>query len=89
MDAKLHTHASYTFTLFVLGGSFKQLPLRIPPDLRDHVEKHMISKKSRGHILHRRENPDLRKILITKKTIKDETSTDDKLGIHRYELKFS
>ena len=38
----------------IVGVSWDQLPLRIPPDLRDHVEKHKLSMSKSEHVLQKR-----------------------------------
>ena len=44
----------WVLTLIQSGVSWDQLPLRIPPDLRDHVEKHKLSGNKTTHLLRKR-----------------------------------
>ena len=44
----------WVLTLIQSGVSWDQLPLRIPPDLRDHVEKHKLSGSNTTRVLQKR-----------------------------------
>ena len=44
----------------ILGHQWNKLPLRVPPDLRGHVEKHKESRHNRNPFVNRvRGRPDL------------------------------
>ena len=49
-----HSNMSSFYNVIISDVSWDQLPLRIPPDLREHVAKHQ--KHSIRHLLNKRED---------------------------------